>query len=276
MPRTRRRPNPLHMRRVEPGGPFVLPPQECTSRRKEWFQRANRILATYITLLGYAAEGHKAIAHAAKVRGIDLDTPMRFKIDDRTFQSNYRIFLGAFSKSAGQLTNQVFTLAYGNLEAYLIDVLADALTTDGAADPVQESISLITGTRWEGKFNRIVQRWGVRLGKADIAEAYRGIRLEFFGVQSTDPLAFLQAMADLRHRLVHSAGRADAKLLAAYPQSHMKEGDLIQVPAVSPIDLQLFFVPLTEAIDRAFAEKYGWQRILEAPEKLVDTDLRTL
>jgi hypothetical protein len=264
------------MRRLDPGGPFVLPPQLCTARRRGWLERGNRILATYVSLIAYASEGHKSMTFAAKAKGINLDTPMRIKIDGRVFQSTYRILLGAFSRSAGQLTNQVFILVYGNLEAYITDVLADALSADGAVDGFQDAVSIMTGTRWEGKFNRISQRCGVPLGKTDIAARYRGMDFEFFGIKSTDPITFLQAMADLRHRIVHSAGRADAKFLDMYPQSQIREGDLIQVPAESPIDLHVFFVPLTEAIDHAFADKYKWQRVLEAPEKLVDPDLRTL
>ena len=275
MSKARGEPNPLHMRQAEPAGPFFLPPQECTIRRRDWLQRTNRILTTYADLLALASEGYRSYTRAVKEARIQPKTRVRIRIDGKSFHSSYKLLLAAFPLSAGQLANQVFTLIYGNLEAYLADILSDALELEGSDDPLQDAISLVTGTRWEGKFSRISNRLHIPLGKADLTALYKDITIEFFGIQSTDPVAFVQAIADLRHRIVHSAGRADAKFLAAYPQADFRVGDLIEIPPASPFDLQFAFLPLTEHFDRVLSAKYGWKRTLEDPAKLVDPLLLT-
>jgi hypothetical protein len=99
--------------------------------------------------------------------------------------------------------------------------------------------------------------------------------MAFLGKATVDPLDILQAMADLRNRLVHSAGRADQKLIREYPASGLKEGELIQLPFGLPTDIHFFFVPMTDLLDEAFCRVFGWARELVRPHSLIDNDLRT-
>ena len=54
-----KRGNPLGMKELMAGGPFVLPPMPCSSRRTEYFRRNNRFLATYATLIAFAGQGQE-------------------------------------------------------------------------------------------------------------------------------------------------------------------------------------------------------------------------
>ena len=264
--------NPLNMRQLEKGGPFVLSPMPCSSRRREYFQRANRILGAYATITAYSGKGQEAVENAAAANQINDDTPIRFGMGEHTIQTSYRRIRAAFSKAGGQLTNQVFLYVYGNFEAFLTDLCHDALLALGSAEPLQEATSLTVMTRWRGKLDRINEKFGLGLGKRRYVAAYQQLDMGFLGRATTDPIEFLQAMAEFRHRLVHSAGRADAKLLSEYPQSGLKAGEVIELPFGLPFGIHFFFVPLTDLIDGAFATKFGWQRPLTAVEELVDAN----
>jgi len=268
--------NPLGMRQLENGGPFVLPPMACSAHRRDYFQRANRILATYMTLTAYADAGKKSIDNAAATLKWSSPTGIRVGMGSHTFQTTYRLLQGAFAKAGGQLNNQVFLLIYGNFEAFLIDLISDALKSDGETDPIQGAVAMLASTKWEGRFNRISQKLSIGLGKQAFIVKYSGIEMGIMGKATNNPIEFLQAMADFRHRLVHSAGRADAKLLEQYPNIGVSEGDLIQMPFGFPMDIHLFFVPMTDLFDEVFAARFGWKRDITAPEHLIDKDLRII
>lgn len=266
--------NPLGMKALTEAGPFVLPPMPCSQRRREYFQRANRILATYATLTAYSGQGQKAIAAGAAAGQINDATRMRIVLGEHTFQTNYKLMRSAFAKAGAQLTNQVFLLLYGNVEALLADLAHDALSTLGSPDPFEEAIALVAMTKWKGKLDRIAQRFSLDLGHKRYVAAYKDIGMEFLGRTTSDPIEFLQAAADLRHRLVHSAGRADAKLLAEYPRSGLTDGALIELPFGLPVAMNFFFVPLTDLLDEAFSVRFGWTRQTSSVDQLIDADLR--
>jgi hypothetical protein len=246
----------------------------CSQRRREYFQRANRILSTYATLSAYSAQGQSAIQTAASAGRITNETLIRVPMGEYTFQTTYARISAAFAKAGGQLTNQIFLLLYGNFEAFVADLAHDAFSLLGAADPLQEAILLTANTKWEGKLDRVAQKFGLSLGHRRYVAAYQSIEMRFLGRLTSDPAEFLQAVGDLRHRLVHSGGRADAGLLAEYPDSGLTEGALIELPFGIPFGIHFFFVPFTELLDEAFSAKFGWERPTTAVEQLIDLDLR--
>lgn len=266
--------NPLGMRSIAEGGPFVLLAMPCSQRRKEYFQRANRILATYATVTAYSSQGQKAIDAAMAAGQIVDSTPIRITFGDHIFQTTHRMVRLAFARAGGQLTNQVFLMLYGNLEAFLTDLAHDALSVLGSTDPLQEAIALVVSTKWAGKLDRIAQRFSLRLGHRNYVMAYKDIEMQFLGRTTGDPIEFLQAAADLRHRLVHSAGRADSRLLADYPRSGLVQGALIELPFGFPVSIHFFLVPFTDLLDEAFCTKFGWARPVTTVEQLIDPDLR--
>ena len=214
--------------------------------------------------------------NAVKVHQITADTPMRITIDGRTLQTRYGLLLGAFNRSIGALTNQVFVMVYGNLEAFFTDVVADALEATGSADPLQESLTLVMGARWKAKLDRVANRLDVPIHSSKFASALGQFRVQLFGQDTTDALEFLQGIADLRHRLVHTLGRADEKFIERYPNSGLVKGALMQVPPSVPFDLNMLFVAVTDFLDSAFAIKFTWPRTSERPESLIEPELKIL
>jgi hypothetical protein len=266
--------NPLNMYQSEPGGPFTLPRCLCSLRRREYFQRANRLLATYATLTMYAGQGEKAMNAAAASHQFPPETPIRITLGSHIYQASYRLFQKAFAKAGGQLTNQVFLLVYGNFEAFLIDIVVDAFQEQRVTDPHQEAFNLLAITRWPGKFDRITQKFSLNLGKRQFLNKYRNLDMTFLGKATGDPVDFLQAMADLRNRLGHSAGRADKRLICEYPASGLADGELIQLPFGLPTETHFFFVLMTDLLDEVFCRRFGWGREMVRPESLVDSDLQ--
>jgi len=92
----------------------------------------------------------------------------------------------------------------------------------------------------------------------------------FLGEKCIDPIDFLDRMADVRHRLVHSSGRADNALVTKYPKSNLKPGQLIELHFGLPHGIHFFFVMLSELVDEEFAVKFNWTRSMVVPEKLID------
>ena len=261
--------NPLGMWELEDGGPFVLPPQSCSERRQEFFRRANRILGTYAATTLYAGVGQTSLERSAEAHGIRDKTPMRIPMGRVTIQWPYRVLRSTFASAGDELTNQAFLMIYGNFEAYLADLVYDALASSHAKAPFDDALRLMASMKWWGKLDRIGQRFDLRLGRARYRKAYEGIEMGFLGREMSDPIDFLEAMAEMRHRLVHSAGRVDANLRTKYPGYDLPEGALIRLPPELPFDIQLFLVPLTDLLDDAFCTRFGWKRRCVHVERLV-------
>lgn len=264
--------NPLKMISLDIDGPFVLPPTTCTNRRSEFLKRGNTILGFYLTLALYSDKGRETMDALEKSGQLKYDTPIRMKSDKEGIDSrlNYGLLKKLFARAGAQLTNQVFLMVYGNFEAYLLDIIADGLKGLSHTDPQEEAIQLMMGTTWRGKFDRITQKLQIKLGRGILTAKFVNFDMGFFGEKCTDPIDFLDRMADLRHRLVHSTGRADDSLLSKYPNSGLHIGDVISLPFGLPYGIHFFFVLMTEVVDQAFVDRFGWPMSVIAPEKLVD------
>lgn len=261
------------MHKLPDGGPFVLPPTPATARRQEFLQRANSILGFYAALTITASEGKKVIdAHEQSGERVD-GTTMRLPFGGRGIaQFNYGAFKRFHASAGATLTNQVFLMLYGNFEAFLSDLVLDALSQLGdSQDPEQEVIDLMMSAKWPGKLDRMAQRLKVKLGKRMLVRHFSGIDMGFLGEATDDPRVYLQMMADLRHRLVHAGSKANQLFAARYPKSGLNAGDRINLPIGLPLELQLWLAHLSEAIDGAFASRFGWERAMVAPESLGGT-----
>ena len=270
-PRSREPDNPLGMIQLPDGGPFVLPKTLATGRRQEFMQRANSILGFYIALTITASEGKKVIdAHEKSGAFVDATT-MRLPFETRgtVAQFNYGALKLFHARAGATLTNQVFLMLYGNFEAFLSDLVLDALSELGdSPDPDQEAIELMTARKWPGKFDKMTQRLKVKLGKRVFVRDFSGIEVGFLGEATNDPRVYLQMMAYLRHRLVHAGSKANRQFVARYPKSGLKSGDPINLPLGLPLELQLIFTHLSATVDKAFAKQFGWERTMVAPESV--------
>jgi len=270
-----KRDNPLNMHQLGEGGPFVLPATPCSARRVEFFRRGNTILGFYSAIAMTSKTGQDAISQWEKEGKFKPDTPLRITMEPSggIIQTNYGLYKKHFANAGIHLTNQVFLMLYGNFEAYLSDLVLDALTHVGSiADPYEETLQLMVASRWRGKIDRINQKLGIGilLGTRTFVNKFRDIDMGFLGERCENPIEFLEKAADLRHRLVHSSGRVDSEFVAAYPKAGLSIGQTISLPFGFPIPLQLFFAHLTDVFDEAFSKKYGWPRTIVSPETLTE------
>ena len=263
--------NPLGMRLLEDGGPFVLPPTPCSQRRTEFFKRGNTILGFYTVMSIVSKAGGDVIGQQEKQGKFKPDTPFRLKITDGNIaQMNYGLFKKCFANAGVHLTNQVFLMLYGSFEAFIADLVLDALTQINTNDPYEEALRLMYTSKWRGKMDKIAQKLGVQLGTGIFLSKFQNIDMGFLGERCPNPIEFLEKAADLRHRLVHYSGRADKQFAKDYPKSGLSEGDIISLPFGLPMSMQPFFAHLTDVIDDAFCSKFGWQRTVVSVEKLTE------
>jgi hypothetical protein len=207
---------------------LLVPPQECSQRRREYFARANRILGTYSVVSAYSHFGQQAVDAAMAKAGRGDDTPIRVDIGGHLWMTRFGAAKRMFAGAGAELANQCFLMTYGNFEAFLTDLIHDALQAQGSGDPVHESIGMMMGCSWEGKLDRIGKKLGFGLGKGIRAEGFAGVEMEIMGRRCDDPAHLLERCADLRHRLVHGSGCIDKALLTRYPSSGRAEGEPIQ------------------------------------------------
>ena len=265
--------NPLGMYQLEQSGPFVLPSSPCTTRREELMKRGNSILGFYSVIGLTSGEGHRAITKAEAEGTFDDATPFEVKFGDQgpISRLNYGLFKKLHAEAGANLTNQVFLMLHGSFEAYILDLVGDAIAQSGVdQDPFEESVRLMAGTKWRGKVDRIGQKFGIALGKKRFVAHFKDFEMGFLGEGTADPIEFLEKATDLRHRLVHAVGRVDAAFAATYPKAGLSEGDKIRLPLGLPVGMHLFFVHLSDLFDKAFASRFGWKRRAIAPETLTE------
>lgn len=264
--------NPLGMMRQSLGdmdaGLFTLPAQQATVRRREYFERGQRVLAAYTSIAAYSERGREVIESYKMSGAFTPVTPIRLGINGFHLQTTLRRIEQMFSGAGAELTRQFMVAVYGNFEAFLADHVAAAFTSLREPEPEQATLQLMMSARWSGKLDRISQRFELGLRARQLRRLYEHIEMGFFGRQFADPVEFLQAVANLRHRIVHSSGRVDQALLNEYPECRLQPGDLLTLPVALPLELWFFFVPLTEELDRLFAERFEWSRQEVRPEQL--------
>jgi len=219
----------------------------------------------------YANEGKKALeALTSQKENFTDETPIRISgLSDHWTQMPYGSLKKLASNSIYQLTNQVFTMVYGNFEAFILDLVHDSLISVGAEEPQTEAIRMTMMTRWQGKIDRMREKFSLDMPQRTFREEFSDMRMEFLGERCTNPIELLEKLAEFRHRLVHSAGRADGPFLKSFPTVPFAEGEQIRMPTSLPFDLHYFFVPFTDIIDSAFAKRFNWPRLPFAPERFL-------
>ena len=263
--------NPLNMYQLEEGGIFVLPPTPCSRRRAEFLARANATLGYFAAISISSKEGRDVLARAEKQGKFGIDTTFKLDLgtEEGELRFNYGLYKKWFARAGDQLSNQIFLMLYGSFEALVSDLVFDALQQSGSYDdPYQETLNLMALSKWRGKIDRIDSKMQVGLGKHLFVDKFQDIEMGILGEQCDDPRKFLEIAADLRNRLVHSVGRADAGFVDTYPESGLSVGDEITIPARFLFPLQFFFTHLSDVFDEAFSSKFGWPRVIQAPESL--------
>jgi len=117
--------------------------------------------------------------------------------------------------------------------------------------------------------DRIEQRLKIVMGKRRFVNKFRDIEMNFLGELCTDPLEYLEMTSELRHRLVHSGGRMAQDFVDGFPEADLKVDEAILLPHHMPYQMQIF-MHSSDLCDEIFAAKYGWERAVIAPGKIVD------
>ena len=262
---------PVEMREMSLEGPWILAETRCSARREAYLRRANSILGFYATMTAYSHQGAMWLNQAAKHHAFREDTPVRVKFTEgRTFQSTYRVFRRMYTRAGTQLTSQALLMVYGNFEAFFAEMILDALRTRGVTDAEDETLRLLATTKWHGKMNRAAANLGFKLTERTLIDRFRNVDMRFFGEKVENPIQMLEAIAEVRHRLVHYSGRVDSALAKAHPKAGLQEGRQIDLPFGLPWDLHWFFALLTEVIDEVYCAEFGWKRELLSPERLTE------
>lgn len=262
--------NPFSLKELALGESYVLGPELCTYWKKEFLRRGNSILASYSMASCYASLGNQQIVSLEEINKINAETDFRLTIGKRFMRCNYGLMKKTFNETLRQLSNQAFLMVYGNLEAYLIDVVYEAFSNQGSADPSQDAVNIMARTKWEGKIDSICQRFSLELGKRQFADSFRNIKMEFLGESFSEPLPFLQNIAEIRHLLVHSSGRIGDRLIQRYPEAGFTKDTVIAIPFELPFDLHLFLTVFSDVFDKSFSDKFNWPRNIVQPEQLVE------
>jgi hypothetical protein len=249
----------------------VLPQIKCTNRRIDFVGRANSILGFFTVISIASTQGSDSIFKAEQEGVFTDDTAFRLNIFPGVASShlNYGLFKKAFSRAGGNLTNQVFLMLYGNFEAYVADIVLDGLSSENVEDPYQDALNLMVLSKWRGKVDRIGQRLKIVMGKRRFVNKFRDIEMNFLGEPCTDPIEYLEMTAELCHRLVHSGGRMDQDFVDRFSEADLKVDEAILLPHHMPYQVQIF-MHLSDLFDGIFGAKYGWERAVIAPEKIVD------
>ncbi|MFZ2097584.1 MAG: hypothetical protein WAV05_13180 [Anaerolineales bacterium] len=170
--------NPLGMQSLNSGGLYILPPQLCSDRRREFFIHANRILGSYTTIAIYSEFGRQWGELQAQNGKFSEMTPMRFTINGRTMQTSYRQMKEMYRKGIPQLTNYIYLMVYGNFEAFLSDLVCDGLVKQSHSNPIEGTVRLMIATKWLGKIDRISQVFELDLGKRVRDQQFKDLHME--------------------------------------------------------------------------------------------------
>lgn len=263
--------NPFGMIDFAPGGPYTLGHELCTDWRKEYLRRGNTVLAAYSMILCYSDMGNKHIESLEANGKVNAATFFRFGIGKKFIQCKYSQLKGTYGRAQTQLSNQAFLMVYGNLEAYLVDLVTEAFAVTGSPEPSQDALTIMARAKWEGKIDSIGQRFGLELGKRQFADRFQNVKMEMENESFTEPIAFLQRIAEIRHLLVHSAGRLGDSLVRRFPQTGLTNDTVITIPTELPFELHVFLTGFSDVFDKAFSEKFGWARKIVKPHELVET-----
>jgi hypothetical protein len=270
MAKKSKNPNPLAYKELEGGALWVLAETPCSNRRVEFLKRGNTFISYYYVVAVTSNSGFGQAKNLRDQGKIDDQSPMKISTGSTTTQMTYHLFKKYWQSAGQHLTNQTFLMIYGNFEAYIADLLMDALDAlEPEGDSYEGAKNLLIGHKWEGKISRIDNRLDLGLKGRLLKEWFKDIELTFLGAKCSQPLDYLEKVSDLRDRVVHYGSRVDVGLQAAYPSAGFKVGDEIFFPFDMPSELHLFLMHLSDLIDEAFCEKFGWERLQVKPETLV-------
>ena len=243
--------NPLNMVR-DPfaGDGFVFPTTKCTRERRLFLKRANEIHALlYITKNSYD-ETNKI--YQIRIRELPDKERNFIKIELSTGNSTMfpaRKILQLTADGINILTRQAFIMFYGSFETYLFQLLERSYPNIGVMeDALDLSIDILMGGKWDSKFNKMSEIFGLEFKAGALMNHFSGFELNFEGKIHKNPLCFLNELAKVRHRIVHAS-------------SILEKDKLISVEMNIFHGFYGFYFLLTDFVDSLFAKRFNYPRL---------------
>lgn len=236
------------------GDTFVLPDTPCTDERRSFFRRSNEILA-FLSIdemaLRDSRQKHRDIMFKKELAPT---TPYRLQHSDgRTLSMPVGRFISVHENSIDILYRQGFVMLYGSFETYLFELLEKSFAKLRVThDVLDKSIDIMMRRKWDGKFCKMNEIFGIDYRAGDLCDFFNGFEMEFNGKRFNNPFLFLDELAQIRHRIVHAS-------------SLLEKGKIIFIDARIFHAYFSYFVLLTEYVDSIFVQKFGFTQIIVNP-----------
>jgi hypothetical protein len=232
------------------GQGFVFPDTKCTHERRLFFKRANEIHALlFITKHAYD-ETNKIYQQRIQKLPKKENTPIKIELQTgHSLMFPARSILRLSSDGINIITRQAFVMIYGSFETYLFQLFERCFALMNCAEDeiLDRSIELLMGGKWDSKFNRMRNVFGLDFKAGDLIKHFSGFELNFEGKRYKNPLLFMDELAKVRHRIVHAS-------------SILEKNQLISVGMDVFHGFYGVYFLLTDFVDSLFEKKFGYRR----------------
>jgi hypothetical protein len=233
------------------GKTFVFSTTPCTDERKLFFKRMNEILGFfYVTSLCY----HEYERHFNKsVPNLPLkeNTPIKIRLKaSKSVMMPARRVLSFTKEGLDILARQIFVMIYGSFETYLYQLFERSFPTVGlsyAETILDKSRDILMLKQWDGKFCAMNDAFNIGYRASDLISHFSNFEMDFEGKRHSNPLNFLDELAQIRHRIVHAS-------------SILEKDKMIFIDLNNFHGLFGFFFLLTGYVDNVFAKKFNYTR----------------
>ena len=151
------------------------------------------------------------------------------------------------------LTRQAFIMFYGSFETYLYQLLERSFPNIGIKEDIlDKSRDILMSKKWDGKFCKMNEVFNIEYKANELMNWFNRFEMDFEGKKHKNPLSFLDALAQVRHRIVHAS-------------SILENNRLIFIDMNIFHELFGFFFLLTDYIDNLFAKRFSYDRKILNP-----------
>jgi len=236
------------------GSTFVLPKTHCTQERKIWFRRANEIFGFQLVAELALKECKNRYGNILSEKGLKPDTPFKIASSDgRSVMLPARKLLFLCDDGINVLYRQIFIMFYGSFETYMFDILGRSFGEIKETDNILEkSVNIMMRGNWDGKLCKMNSKFSIGYKAGELEDHFKGYEMEFEGNKYFNPLAFLDELAQVRHKIIHAS-------------SVIEDGRFIFINSEIFNSYYGYFAHLTDYIDRLFSDKFGYERLVINP-----------
>ena len=232
------------------GEAFVFPATKCTRERRLFFKRATEIYALLLITKHAYDETNKI--YQQRIQNFPKKEKTLTKLELNTghscmFPAGY--ILRLTNDGINVLTRQTFVMFYGSFETYLYQLFERSFFLLGVSEDgiIDRSIEILMGGKWDSKFNKMSNVFSLDFKAGDLNKHFSGFELNFEGKPYKNPLLFMDELAKVRHRIVHTS-------------SILEKDQLISVGMDVFNDFYGFYFLLTDFVDSLFEKKFGYPR----------------